>query len=179
MSEAQPLRDAIWRLNLRKVAVSDKDLTVSREYKEFKPVNDHRPTRGKNGIPLRWLARGLSIVTGGVFLLIIGLALTNEDRPGGAAVPVLILLGLTLIASVAAWRWERAGGLVVILLAFGLTIAAYSSSRAVGLGSQALLPALLYGGPFLVVGTLFWLSGRDPARPSRPVNSDPSPRSRV
>jgi len=129
-------------------------------------MNNRQPTRGKNAVAVRWTARGLSIVTGGVFLLIIGLALTNEDRPGGAAVPVLILLGLTLVASVAAWRWERIGGLVVILLAVGLTVAAYSSSRAVGLGSQALLPALLYGGPFLVVGALFWLSGRDPARPS-------------
>jgi hypothetical protein len=166
MSKAQPLRDAIWRLNLRKVVVSDKDLTVSRKYKEVKSVNNHRPTRGKKGIALRWLAWGLSIVTDGVFLLIIGLALTNEDKPGGATVPVLILLGLTLVASVAAWRWERIGGLVVILLAVGLTVAAYSSSQAIGLGSQALLPALLYGGPFLVVGALFWLSGRDPARPS-------------
>lgn len=129
-------------------------------------MNHHGPTHTRKPATLRWLARGLSIVTGGVFLLIIGLALTNEDRPGAAAVPVLILLGLTLMASVAAWRWERAGGLVVILLTGGLTVAAYSSSRAVGLRSQALLPALLYGGPFLVVGTLFWLSGRDPARPS-------------
>lgn len=123
-------------------------------------MNDHPPRRDENGTALRWLARGLSIVTSGVFLLIIGLALTNEDKPRGPAVPVLVLLGLTLVAAFAAWRWERVGGLLVVLLAGGLTVAAHSASRAFGLGSPTLLPALLYGGPFLVAGMLFWLSGR-------------------
>ena len=123
-------------------------------------MNDRRPTRGKNGIALRWTARGLSIVTGAVFLLIIGLALTNEDKPVGAAVPVLVLLGLTMVASFAAWRWERIGRLRVILLASSLTIAAYSASRSFGLGSASFLPAFLYGGPFLVVGALFLVSSR-------------------
>jgi len=145
-------------------------------------MNNEELTRGKNGIALRWLARGLSIVTGGVFLLIIGLALTNEDKPGGAAVPVLILLGLTLVASVAAWRWERIGGLVVILLAGGLTVAAYSASRSFGLGSPSFLPAFLYGGPFPVVGALFLVSSRmaitGRARPNRNRAADgPSARS--
>ena len=176
MSEAQP-PDRIWRFNLRKVAENDKVLAMSREHKESEPVNNRRPIRGKNGIALRWTARGLSIVTGAVFLLIIGLALTNEDKPGGAAVPVLVLLGLTMVASFAVWRWERIGGLHVILLASSLTIAAYSASRSFGLGSASFLPAFLYGGPFLVVGTLFWLSGRDPAPPSRSVNGGPSTRS--
>ena len=123
-------------------------------------MNNRQPTRGKNAVAVRWTARGLSIVTGGVFLLIIGLALTNEDRPRGPAIPVLVMLGLTLVASFAAWRWERIGGLVVILLAGGLTVAAYSASRAFGLGTPSFLPALLYGGPFLVLGILFWVSAQ-------------------
>lgn len=123
-------------------------------------MNNRRITRGKNGIALRWTARALGIITGAVFLLIMGLAITNEDKPAGAAVPVLILLGLTLVASFAAWRWEQIGGLVVILLAGGLTVAAYSASRAFGLRIPSFLPAILYGGPFLVLGILFWVSAQ-------------------
>jgi hypothetical protein len=123
-------------------------------------VNNRRPTRGKNGIALRWMARGLGVVTSGVFLLIIALAITNEDAPRGPAIPVLFLLGLTLVTAFAAWRWERVGGLLVILLAGGLTVAAYSASRSFGLGSASFLPAFLYGGPFLVVGALFLVSSR-------------------
>jgi hypothetical protein len=123
-------------------------------------MDNHQPRRAKNTVALRWMARGLSLVTSGVFLVIIGLALTNEDAPRAPAIPVLVLLGLTLVANFGAWRWERIGGLVVILLAGGLTVAAYSSSRAFGLGSPSFLLSLLYGGPFLVVGILFWISGQ-------------------
>jgi xanthine/uracil/vitamin C permease (AzgA family) len=130
-------------------------------------VNDRRPSRDENGLTLHWMARGLSITTSGLFLLILGLAIANEDKPRGPAVPVLVLLGLTLMASVAAWRWERVGGLVVILLAGALAVAAYSASQAFALGSTTFLPALLYGGPFLAVGILFWLSGRIAASDSR------------
>jgi hypothetical protein len=87
-----------------------------------------------------------------------------------------------MVANAVAWRWERIGGLVVILLAGGLTVAAYSASRSFGLGSPSFLLALLYGGPFLLVGILFWISAqvgasgshRDSAPPSRSAGSGPS-----
>ena len=122
-------------------------------------MNDTRGILRKRGIPLRWLARLLSLVVNSVFLLIICLAITNEDRPRGPAITVLVLLGLTMAGSFAAWRWEKAGGAFVIAGALTTGVAAYSASLQIGLGWQSLLPALIYGTPFLVIGILFWACG--------------------
>lgn len=119
---------------------------------------------GESGIPVRWLARVSSIVVSGVFLLILFLAVTNEDKPQGASIPFLALLGLTIAATLAAWRWEKVGGVVVVLLSLCLSVAAYSASRAFGLGS---LSVLLYGVPFLAVGSAFWICGQRAASGSR------------
>ena len=131
--------------------------------------------RKRQGFQLRWLTRMLSIVVTGVFLLIGALAVFNEDKPQGAAVPILALLALTTLATLAAWRWERAGGLVVALLTLGLGAASYSSSQAFELGSLSLLLALLYGVPFLAVGSLFWICGQRAAGGSPPDLAPPSP----
>ena len=113
---------------------------------------------------LRWMARWLSSIVSGAFLLISMLAVFNEDKPAGAAIPLLALLALTIVGCGAAWRWEKAGGLAVISGALGLTVAAYAASLTYGPGSLSVLPALIYGSPFLVVGVLFWASGqRQPA----------------
>lgn len=61
----------------------------------------------QNAHSLRWPARLYSILTGGLFLLILFLAVTNEDKPQGLAIPILILLICTILASFAAWRWEK------------------------------------------------------------------------
>jgi sugar lactone lactonase YvrE len=138
-------------------------------------MNDIRPTSGRSGVSVRWMTRLLSIVISSVFLLIIGLAVTNEDKPQGAAIPVLALLVLTIVASLAAWRWEKVGGLVVVLLALCLSVAAHSASLAFGLGSLSFLPALLYGAPFLVVGILFWVCGQITASGSHHDFAPPPP----
>jgi hypothetical protein len=117
-------------------------------------------TSGKRGVSVRWMTRLLSIVIGCMFLLIIHLAVTNEDSPQRAAIPVLALLVLTIVAALAAWRWEKVGGVVVVLLALCLSVAAYSASLTYGLGSLSFVPALLYGVPFLIVGILLWVCGR-------------------
>ena len=130
---------------------------------------------GESGISVRWLARVSSIAVSGVFLLILFLAVTNEDKPQGAAIPVLALLGLTIAATLAAWRWEKVGGVVVVLLALCLTVAAYSASRAFGLGSLSFLPPLIYGVPFLAVGSAFWICGHRAARGSRHDLATPPP----
>ncbi|MGD2041331.1 MAG: hypothetical protein PVH11_10920 [Anaerolineae bacterium] len=115
-------------------------------------------------ISLRLLTRFYGLVTNSVFLLIICLALTNEDRPQGPAITVLALLGLTMVSSFIAWRWEKVGGALVIAGALGTGVAAYSASLEFGLGSQSFLPGLIYSIPFLVMGILFWLCGyRAPA----------------
>ena len=115
------------------------------------------PTDGS--IPLRWITRLLSLTINSMFLLILCLAITNEDQPRGPAIAVLVLLGLTMAGSFAAWRWEKAGGAFVIAGALGTSIAAYLASLEFGLGSQSFLPTLIYGAPFLVVGILFWACG--------------------
>ncbi len=107
---------------------------------------------------IRWMARASSILFSSEFLIVMLLALTNEDKPRGMAIPVLALLALTIAGCFAAWRWERAGGFVVVLSATGLGIAAYLASLAFGLPS--LLPALVYSAPFLLVGVLFLACGQ-------------------
>ena len=138
-------------------------------------MSDMPPASSKRGAFVRWMARLLSIVISIVFLLIIYLAVTNEDRPHGAAIPVLALLLLTILATFAAWRWERVGGLIVVLFALCLSVAAYSASLTFGLGSQSFVPALLYGAPFLLVGILFWVCGQGAASDSHHDLAPPSP----
>ena len=122
-------------------------------------MNSTRDILTNKGIDLRLMTRLLSLVINSVFLLILCLAFANEDKPQGPAITVLVLLGLTMAGSFAAWRWEKAGGAVVIAGALGTGVAAYSASLKFGLGSQSFLPALIYGVPFLVIGILFWLCG--------------------
>jgi hypothetical protein len=123
-------------------------------------MNDIRPALGKGGVSMRWMARLLSIVISGVFLLIIFLAVTNEDKPQGAAIPVLVLLALTIVGCFSAWRWEKVGGVVVVIGALCQSVAAYLASLTFGLSSLSFLPSLIYGAPFLVVGVLFWVCGQ-------------------
>ena len=113
----------------------------------------------KSGPSIRWMTRMLSILISCIFLLILFLAVTNEDKPQGMAIPVLALLVLAIAGSFAAWRWEKIGGLVVIISALCLGVAAFSASLNYGLGSMGFLPTLIYGLPFLVVGCLFWVCG--------------------
>ena len=100
-------------------------------------------------------ARLVSVGVSAAFLLIIVLALTDEDRPPPAAFPVLALLGLSIIASFVAWRYPRVGGVVVQVAAVALGVVVYVSSRTFGMGSGSLITSLIYAVPFLVVGLLF------------------------
>jgi hypothetical protein len=122
-------------------------------------MNNIRPAPGKSVVSMRWITRLLSIAISCTFLFILFLAVANEDKPQGAAISVLALLVLTLVGCFAAWRWERVGGVVVIIGAICLSVAAYSASLAFGLGSMSFIPALIYGVPFLIVGSLFWICG--------------------
>lgn len=122
-------------------------------------MNNTQRIPASRGTSLHWITRLLSLVINILFLLILCLAVTNEDKPQGPAIAVLVLLGLTMVGSFVAWRWEKAGGAVVIVGALGTGIAAYSASLEFGLGSQSFLPALIYGVPFLVMGISFWLCG--------------------
>lgn len=119
-------------------------------------MNDIQFTLGKSGISsIRWMARLLSVLVSSMFLLIIFLAITNEDKPQKMAIPVLALLTLTIMGCIVAWRWEKVGGVVVVAGALCLYIAASLSGLTVGLGHLSFLASLIYGVPFLIVGILF------------------------
>jgi CHASE2 domain-containing sensor protein len=94
-----------------------------------------------------------------VFLFILFLAVTNEDKPQGAAIPVLVLLALTMVSCFIAWRQERAGGIAVLVSAMCLGVAAYFASRTYGVAPHLLVP-ILYAAPFLLVGALFLVAAR-------------------
>jgi hypothetical protein len=68
-----------------------------------------------------------------------------------------------MVASFAAWRWARAGGALVVAGGLGLGVAAYAASLALDLGPAGLLGPFIYGAPFVLLGTLFWISGRKAA----------------
>jgi hypothetical protein len=121
---------------------------------------DARTVPGKTANWVRLAARFLSLATSGVFLLITYLAVTSEDGLKAPAIWVLALLALTILACLAAWRWEKVGGILVVVGAIGLGISATYSSSAFGLGAFAFLASLIYGLPFLLVGVLFLLSDR-------------------
>jgi hypothetical protein len=106
-------------------------------------------------------ARIASLIVGAAFLLILGLAVTNEDPPTSAGVIVLALLALELAACATAWRWQRAGGVAILAGAALLAAAAWSAAPASPGHALALGGMALYGLPFLLVGFLFVMAGRE------------------
>jgi hypothetical protein len=131
---------------------------------EIRSMKNKRLVPSTNTITLRQTARLLSIVTCDVFLLIMLLAITNEDQPAPLAILVLALLGLVILSCVAAWRWEKTGGMVIVGGAVCLTVAALVASLSIGMGAASILAALVYGAPFLAVGSMFWISGSSKKR---------------
>jgi signal transduction histidine kinase len=123
-------------------------------------MNDIQPETSNWDTVIHWIARLSSLATNSVFLLILFLALTNEDKPQGVAIPVLVLLALAMVSCLAAWRWERAGGIAVLVSAVCLGVAAYAASRSYGAGPHFLAP-LLYAVPYLLVGILFLWAARE------------------
>jgi cell shape-determining protein MreD len=117
-----------------------------------------QPARSSPDTVIRWVARLSSLAINGVFLFILFLAVTNEDKPQGAAIPVLVLLALTMVSCFIAWRQERAGGIAVLVSAMCLGVAADFASRTYG--APHLLAPILYAAPFLLVGALFLVAAR-------------------
>jgi hypothetical protein len=122
-------------------------------------MNDIRPRMAKWDTVVLWLARLTSLAINSMFLLILFLAVTNEDKPQGAAIPVLVFLVLTMVSCFVAWRWERAGGIAVLVSAVCLGVVAYLASRTYAPGLH-FLPPLLYAVPYLLVGCLFLFAAR-------------------
>ena len=110
---------------------------------------------------LRWLTRLHSLVVNSAFLFLLFLALTNEDRPQGPAWVVLAIIGCAILGNFGAWRWEREGGIAVMLTGFVLIgVALWSGLFFIGAQVTTFLVAILLGVPFLVAGTLFWYASQ-------------------
>jgi hypothetical protein len=106
-------------------------------------------------------ARLASLIAGAAFLLLLALAVTNEDPPTPAGATILALLVLELAACAAAWRWQRAGGIAVVASATALAAAVWLSAPASPGNALALGGMAIYGLPFILVGLLFVMAGRE------------------
>jgi len=108
----------------------------------------------------RWLARGLSLLFIGFNLLLLVL---NEDFRSSPTLPTLVFWILSL-SMVIAWRWERAGGLLTIILSLALPLSVVIQwSRTAGVVTpswQLLLIGLSLMVPFLITGLLFLYADR-------------------
>ena len=131
-------------------------------------MNDVKSATSNGHTAIRWIARLSSLAINSAFLLILFLAVTNQDKPQGAAIPVLVLLVVTMGTCLVAWRWERAGGIAVLVGAVCLGAAAYAASRTYGPGPHFLIP-IVYAAPYLFVGVLFLAAARGQGRLRRGV----------
>lgn len=118
---------------------------------------------------IRRAARVSGLQVGGIFLFVLMLALTNEDGVPAQALPKLFLLVVAILGVGMAWRWERVGGVMLIVSALALSLSVYQGYPI--LGPVGLLLAVLTYTPLpLIAGILFLLSSRGTRRdigPSR------------
>lgn len=106
---------------------------------------------------LRWTARlvGLAVAVF-VLVMVIGDAIAESSEGISAiGVGVGILFGWVFLSMVAAWRWEKLGGLSCILVAVALGIFV-----AVTAGRNNALAALAMGLPIIAIGMAFLVAAR-------------------
>ena len=110
------------------------------------------------------MARGLSLLVATSILILLAF---NEDFRNAPSLPAVVLCALAL-STLFAWRWQTAGGLATLFLSpvFLLSLFVQWSgpadlSLAVG---ELVLIGLCLVVPFLVIGVLFVLVGRQRAR---------------
>jgi len=116
---------------------------------------------------IRRAARASGLQVAGIFLFVLMLALTNEDGVPAQALPKLSLLVVAILGVGMAWRWERVGGMMLIVSALALGLSAYQSYPI--LGPVGLLLAVLIYTPLpLIAGILFLLSSRGTRRDMGP-----------
>ncbi|NIN63850.1 MAG: hypothetical protein GTO63_03875 [Anaerolineae bacterium] len=112
---------------------------------------------------IRYAARISGLQLGGIFLFVLVLALTNEDGVPAQALPKLFLLVVAILGVGMAWRWERVGGMMLIVSALALSLSVYQAYPI--LGPVGLLLAVLIYTPLpLIAGILFLLSSRGTRR---------------
>lgn len=108
----------------------------------------------------RWMTRGMGLIVNIFFICALLTALTQKDGTLPQGWPIMTCLGLCILSVFGAWRWERAGGLIAVISAAALGLAAVYSTFANNLGWQGIVLALIYPLPYLVVGSLFLSDGQ-------------------
>ena len=109
---------------------------------------------------IRWIARIISTLTALVWLLIFLDILACEALFGSICFfgEFTLLAGMvtaSIVSVFTAWRWERAGGLLMILWGLVFAAIAYATSR-----PYEVVSVLGTGIPFLFAGCLFLVSWR-------------------
>lgn len=108
----------------------------------------------------RWAARGLALLFIGFNLLLLAL---NEDFRNSPTLPTVVFWILA-ISMLIAWRWERTGGLLTIILSLALPISIIVQwSETAGLVTstwQLFLIGFSLTIPFLIIGSLFVYTDR-------------------
>ncbi|MEI6044994.1 MAG: hypothetical protein WCS37_11635 [Chloroflexota bacterium] len=104
----------------------------------------------------RWIARILGLLFNLVALLLIGLTLNPLRDYPLQELPALLALLVANAGIVMAWKWEVRGGLVACVASLITGVAIYFSALSIGESQKlALIVALVYGLPYLLVGALF------------------------
>lgn len=104
---------------------------------------------------MRYLARSvgiLALLTGLIYLRVLGLETLASMQAKQGFGPVVILLGLLVVAMaglLCGWRWELVGGLTAVISAVGIFIIAYFNTS-----QYPLFSAVAYSSPFFVAGGL-------------------------
>lgn len=111
--------------------------------------------RGADDIGRAARASGLQVAGG--FLFVLMLAFTNEEGVPTQALPKLILLVVAILAAGMGWRWERIGGVMLVVSALGLGISVHQSYPVQG-PVGLLLAVVIYTPLPLTAGVLFLLA---------------------
>ncbi len=135
-------------------------------------INTHGtgPAAGRG---MRWVARGLAVVWAGGWTLFGILAGLGEGGDAAAVAGHLAVPGLLFVAAAAiAWRWELAGGALLVLGGLLTHAVFWFATTAEGFVVLS-LPALMAGGLFLAA----WYAGHAvPAGPAAPPRGRLAPR---
>jgi hypothetical protein len=104
---------------------------------------------------LHWLTRVLSLLVNGVMLMLVVLALTNEDPVTPQGQPVVVLVFFCVAASLLSWWRAQLGGWLLAVGALGLGVAVIASSVITGFGLEGTVVAvLIYPVPYLIIAVL-------------------------
>jgi hypothetical protein len=103
---------------------------------------------------MRWIARLGSLLMAALFVLFVTgpgarlYATLSWSSPRG--MPLLVILGVTTLSALVAWRWEMIGGLAAVVGAAAVAALVYFGS-----GGDRFASLLMVALPLLVVGALF------------------------